>query len=188
VKKRQGNVEVNNSAGYAGNHSTGFKDFMLKPELQRSIQEAGFEHPSEVQQEAIPKAINGNDILCQAKSGMGKTAVFVASILHRVNKNPEPVSALVLCHARELAFQIYKEFNRLGKYMSDVKTRVMYGGDPIQEQKRILANEPPTIIVGTPGRILDLIRRKYLKLNHLKFFVLDECDKMLEELDMRADV
>jgi len=104
---------------------------MLKPELQRSIQEAGFEHPSEVQQEAIPKAINGNDILCQAKSGMGKTAVFVASILHRVNKNPEPVSGLVLCHARELAFQIYKEFNRLGKYMTDVKTRVMYGGDPI---------------------------------------------------------
>ncbi len=64
---------------------------------------------------------------------MGKTAVFVSSILHRLNKNPEPVSALVLCHARELAFQIYKEFNRLGKYMTDVKTKVFYGGDPIQE-------------------------------------------------------
>ena len=113
---------------------------------------------------------------------MGKTAVFVSSILHRLNKNPEPCSALVLCHARELAFQIYKEFNRLGKYLTDVKTRVMYGGDPIQEQKKILQNDPPTIIVGTPGRILDLIRRKYLKLNNLKFFVLDECDKMLEEI------
>ena len=82
---------------------------LLRPELNRSIAECGFEHPSEVQQECIPQAMIGVDILCQAKSGMGKTAVFVLTILHQLQDDLKPLSALVLCHNRELAYQIKKE-------------------------------------------------------------------------------
>lgn len=85
-------------------HSTSFKDFLLKEELQRAITDCGFEHPSEVQQSCLPKAIIGVDILCQAKAGMGKTAVFVLSILNKLGAEPKPVSALIMCHTRELAY------------------------------------------------------------------------------------
>ena len=123
-----------------------------------------------------------NDILCQAKSGMGKTAVFVLSILHQLPKDPNPCSALVLCHTRELAYQITKECNRLGKYLKDIKTHVFYGGESIEAQKKVLKTEPPHIIVGTPGRVLDLTKKGFIKFDQLRFFVLDECDKMLEQL------
>jgi ATP-dependent RNA helicase UAP56/SUB2 len=83
---------------YAGLHSAGFKELLLREELMNAIQECGFEHPSEVQQEALPQAMMGSDIICQAKSGMGKTAVFVLSVLHRLEMPPEPISPLVLAH------------------------------------------------------------------------------------------
>merc|ERR1712166_1556718 len=92
--------------GYVGIHTSGFKDFLLKPELQRAIQDCGFEHPSEVQSECIPQAILGMDVLCQAKSGMGKTAVFVLTTL------------------QQLAYQINDEFTRFTKYLPDVKCKV----------------------------------------------------------------
>eukprot|EP00828_Plagiopyla_frontata_P010425 TRINITY_DN1555_c0_g1_i1.p1 TRINITY_DN1555_c0_g1~~TRINITY_DN1555_c0_g1_i1.p1 ORF type:complete len:451 (+),score=65.35 TRINITY_DN1555_c0_g1_i1:158-1510(+) len=182
------NYQGINQAGYAGIHSTGFKDFLLKEELNRAITDCGFECPSEVQQECIPNAVLGQDVLCQAKSGMGKTAVFVLAILHQLPKVPDPFSCLVLCHTRELAYQINNEFKRLGKYLQQIKTRVIYGGEPVEKQTRDLKDNPPQVIVGTPGRTLDLIQRKILVLENLKFFVLDECDKMLEQLDMRGDV
>jgi len=87
-----------------GVHSTSFKDMVLRPELQQSIVDCGFEHPSDVQQKCIPQAIMGVDVLCQAVSGMGKTAVFVLSALHSVGENPETATVLVLAHARELAY------------------------------------------------------------------------------------
>jgi len=118
---------------------------------------------------------------------MGKTAVFVIAILQQLPKKPDPVSALILCHTRELAYQINKEFVRLGKFL-EIKSKVFYGGEPIADQQKVLKNEPPHIVVGTPGRILDLIQKGYLKLENLRYFVLDECDKMLEQLDMRGDV
>ena len=93
-----------NQLQFAGIHSTGFKDFLLKPELMKAVTDCGFEHPSEVQQECIPQSIMGVDVLCQAKSGMGKTAVFVLTTLHQLDEQPQPVSVLVLCHTRELAF------------------------------------------------------------------------------------
>jgi ATP-dependent RNA helicase UAP56/SUB2 len=172
---------------YAGLHSAGFTELLLREELMNAIQECGFEHPSEVQQEALPQAMMGSDIICQAKSGMGKTAVFVLSILHRLELPPEPVSALVLAHTRELAYQIKNEFDRFSRHMPDVRTEVMYGGVPISEQIQKLKN-PPHIIVGTAGRISALVRKGELKLDKLKFFVLDECDKMLEQVDMRSEV
>lgn len=156
---------------------------LLKPELNRSIAECGFEHPSEVQQECIPHAMMGVDILCQAKSGMGKTAVFVLTILHQLPENPKPISAIVLCHNRELAYQIKKEFVRFQTQMPDIRTEVIYGGVPIAEHITLLKGlKKPHVIVGTPGRVLALVKKGDLDLSNLQIFVLDECDKMLEEV------
>ena len=187
---------------------------------------AGFEHPSEVQHETIPHAITGVDILCQAKSGMGKTAVFVLSILQQLNvdsaaagagagataKRPgggeaaEGVAAaasaaadssavpgvmcLGLAHTRELAFQIKNEFERFSKYLKHVKCEVVYGGVPIQKNIELLSDPKrvPSILIGTPGRVLALLKGKHLDPSKIAHFVLDECDKCLEKLDMRKDV
>ncbi|XP_023944798.1 ATP-dependent RNA helicase WM6 [Bicyclus anynana] len=173
---------------YVSIHSSGFRDFLLKPEILRAIVDCGFEHPSEVQHECIPQAVLGMDILCQAKSGMGKTAVFVLATLQQLEPSENHVYVLVMCHTRELAFQISKEYERFSKYMSGVRVSVFFGGMPIQKDEEVLKTACPHIVVGTPGRILALVNSKKLNLKHLKHFILDECDKMLESLDMRRDV
>lgn len=106
---------------YVSMHSSGFRDFLLKPELIRSITDCGFEHPSQVQHECIPQAILSMDVLCQAKSGMGKTAVFVLATLQQLDLDETLSRVLVLCHTRELAFQISKEYERFSKYMPSMK-------------------------------------------------------------------
>ncbi|RXM94149.1 Spliceosome RNA helicase DDX39B [Acipenser ruthenus] len=173
---------------YVSIHSSGFRDFLLKPELLRAIVDCGFEHPSEVQHECIPQAILGMDVLCQAKSGMGKTAVFVLATLQQLEPVTGQVSVLVMCHTRELAFQISKEYERFSKYMPTVKVAVFFGGLSIKKDEEVLKKNCPHVVVGTPGRILALARNKSLNLKHIKHFILDECDKMLEQLDMRRDV
>lgn len=173
---------------YVSIHSSGFRDFLLKPEILRAIVDCGFEHPSEVQHECIPQAVLGMDILCQAKSGMGKTAVFVLATLQQLEPSDNHVYVLVMCHTRELAFQISKEYERFSKYMAGVRVSVFFGGMPIQKDEDVLKTACPHIVVGTPGRILALVNNKKLNLKHLKHFILDECDKMLESLDMRRDV
>merc|ERR1712087_852653 len=162
VEETKPQEEVKKGGTYSGIHASGFRDFLLKPELLRAVIDCGFEHPSEVQHECIPQAILGMDVLCQAKSGMGKTAVFVLSTLHQLEAKENTVGAIVLCHTRELAYQICNEFERFSRYLPDVKTKVFYGGVPVPEHKRILKSEPPHIIVGTPGRILQLGREKDL--------------------------
>merc|ERR1711881_316280 len=99
--------------------------------MGRAIVDCGFEHPSEVQHECIPQAILGTDILCQAKSGMGKTAVFVLACLQQMETTENKVKTLVIGHTRELAYQIKHEFDRFAKYFPSVKTAVVYGGIPI---------------------------------------------------------
>jgi len=173
---------------YVGVNISGFRDLFLKAELLRAITDCGFEHPSEVQQESIPQALLGSDLICQAKSGMGKTAVFVLATLQLLNPVPGQVDTLVLCHTRELAYQICQEFIRFSKYLKDIKVTVFFGGIGIREHRNLLEQGVPNIVVGTPGRILQLVKEKHLKLDHLKRFILDECDKMLETLDMRKDV
>jgi ATP-dependent RNA helicase UAP56/SUB2 len=173
---------------YVSIHSSGFRDFLLKPELLRSIVDCGFEHPSEVQHECIPQAILGMDVVCQAKSGMGKTAVFVLATLQQLEPVDGQVSVLVMCHTRELAFQISKEYERFSKYVTGTKIAVFFGGLLIQKDEQVLKTNCPHVVVGTPGRILALVRSKALNLKHLKHFILDECDKMLEQLDMRSDI
>ncbi|EAN31110.1 DEAD-box ATP-dependent RNA helicase 15 [Theileria parva strain Muguga] len=189
---------------YVAIHASGFRDFFLKPEILRAISDAGFEHPSEVQHETIPHAITGVDILCQAKSGMGKTAVFVLSILQQLDVEAEEgkrdaednvkpvcrVSCIGISHTRELAFQIKNEFDRFSKYLPQVRCEVVYGGVPIQKDVAMLKDpaKTPHILVGTPGRLLALVKAKHLNMDSVKHFVLDECDKCLEKLDMRQDV
>ena len=173
---------------YVSIHSSGFRDFLLKPELLRAISDCGFEHPSEIQHECIPQALLGLDILAQAKSGMGKTAVFVLATLQQLEPVDDQVLVLVMCHTRELAFQICKEYHRFSKFLSDVKVAVFFGGVSVSQDEAVLRDNCPHIVVGTPGRILALVRTKKLLLNNLKHFVLDECDKMLEVSEMRHDV
>lgn len=120
-----------------------------------------------VQHECIPQALLGMDIICQAKSGMGKTAVFVLATLHQLVPVSGQVSVLVLCHTRELAFQIQREYERFSKYLPDVKSVVFYGGVNIKTNIDTLKNDMPHIVVGTPGRILDLaVKRKVSTLSH----------------------
>uniref|UniRef100_A0A7S2CNN2 RNA helicase n=1 Tax=Florenciella parvula TaxID=236787 RepID=A0A7S2CNN2_9STRA len=173
---------------YVGIHASGFRDFILKPELLRAVVDCGFEHPSEVQHECIPQAVLGMDIICQAKSGMGKTAVFVLATLHQIEPVDGEISVLVLCHTRELAYQIKGEYDRFSKYLPDMKTEVFFGGVSVKQNQATLENNTPHVVVGTPGRVLDLVNKKFMKLDKLKHFVLDECDRMLEALDMRRDV
>lgn len=191
-------IKEESTALQAGNyvtiHSSGFRDFFLKPDLLRAINDAGFEHPSEVQHETIPQAIMGVDIICQAKSGMGKTAVFVLAILQQLKDGEELAerhcNAMIISHTRELAFQVKNEFDRFCKYLKGIRTLVCYGGIPIRDQIKVLesADSTPHIVIGTPGRLLQLIREKHLSCDEIAHFVIDECDKVLERLDMRRDV
>lgn len=143
-----------------------------------------------MQQSCIPQSILGNDVLCQAKSGLGKTAVFVLSTLQQLEPTPGEISTLVICHTRELAYQIKNEYTRFSKYMPDVKTEVFYGGVPIKKDIEILKNKEtcPHIVVGTPGRLTALVRDGAINLKHVKNFVIDECDNVLESINMRRDV
>jgi ATP-dependent RNA helicase UAP56/SUB2 len=126
----------------------------------------------------------GTDVICQAKSGLGKTAVFVLASLQQIEPVQGETSVLVMCHTRELAYQIRAEYQRFGKYMPNVKTGVFYGGTQINKDIDILRNKEthPHIIVGTPGRLNALVRDKHLKLGNIRQFILDECDKMLDQV------
>merc|ERR1711913_101773 len=153
---------------------------LLKPEILRAIVDCGFEHPSEIQHECIPQAVLGMDILGQAKSGMGKTAVFVLATLQQLDPTDGQVSCLVMCHTRELAYQIAKEYERFSKFMTNIKVGVFFGGMEIKKDEETLKNNCPHIVVGTPGRILALVKNK--KLN-LKIKENEKNRKLFELLD-----
>jgi superfamily II DNA/RNA helicase len=141
-----------------------------------------------VQQVCIPTAMLNVDVLCQAKSGLGKTAVFVLTTLHQLEAVPGECQVLVMCHTRELAYQIKNEYARFSKYLPDVKTAVFYGGTPMLKDIETLSSKDtyPNIIVATPGRLNALVRDKKLSLRNIKAFVLDECDKMLDQIGSYA--
>lgn len=119
---------------------------------------------------------------------MGKTAIFVLATLQQIEPVTGETSVLVMCHTRELAFQIKNEYARFSKYLPGVKTVVFYGGTPIQDNINILTNKEthPHIIVATPGRLNALVRDKHLRLGSVQKFVLDECDKMLDQIGKQS--
>ena len=153
-----------------------FKDLNLNESILKAIEDLGYEHPSQIQAEAIPLALEGYDIIGQAQTGTGKTAAFGCSILNNINKG-NYISSIILTPTRELAIQIYEELNKLSKHDKSVVLPI-YGGDSIQGQIRQL-KKGVDIVVGTPGRVLDLINRKVLPLSKVQCFVLDEADEML---------
>lgn len=165
-----GAVKKDVKGTYVSIHSSGFRDFLLKPEVLKAISDCGFEHPSEVQHECIPQAVLGMDILCQAKSGMGKTAVFVLATLQQLEPVDGQISVLVMCHTRELAFQISKEYERFSKYYASIKVGVFFGGLAITKDEQVIKDNCPHIVVATPGRCLALVRSKKIELEALQTF------------------
>ncbi|WP_143315330.1 DEAD/DEAH box helicase [Clostridium sp. HBUAS56017] len=153
-----------------------FKDLNLKNEIIKAIDDLGYVNPSQIQAEAIPLALEGHDLIGQAQTGTGKTAAFGCSLLNNLVKTGN-IGAIVLAPTRELAIQVYEELNKLSKY-DKINVLPIYGGDSIQKQLREL-KRGVDVVVGTPGRVLDLIRRKALHLEDAQFLVLDEADEML---------
>ncbi|KAL1457995.1 hypothetical protein WDU94_008172, partial [Cyamophila willieti] len=154
-----------------------FDDMELSEELLRGIYAYGFEKPSAIQQRAIIPCVRGNDVIAQAQSGTGKTATFSISILQQVDPNVKECQALILAPTRELAQQIQKVVVALGDFMS-VTCHACIGGTIVRDDIRKL-EAGAQVVVGTPGRVFDMISRGALSTKSIRMFVLDEADEML---------
>jgi ATP-dependent RNA helicase DeaD len=161
-----------------------FADLGLKPAVLEGLTQRGFKHPTKIQAALIPVALTGKDVLGQAKTGTGKTAAFGLPLLQMLDTEAA-FSALVLVPTRELAIQVAKELQELGAF-AKVQTVAVYGGQPIDKQIPQLKKNPP-IIVGTPGRVMDLAERGILPFEHFRFAILDEVDRMLD-IGFRDDI
>ncbi len=157
----------------------GFAAFNFKPEIMRALEDAEYHTPTSIQREAIPPLMAGRDVMGQARTGTGKTAAFALPILQAIEPKRREVQALVLAPTRELAVQICDAMKAYSKYMPQVRVAVLYGGQALLTQARDL-RAGAQIVVGTPGRIMDHIRRETLDLSHVKHLVLDEADEMLK--------
>ncbi|MGV0168068.1 DEAD/DEAH box helicase [Furfurilactobacillus sp. WILCCON 0119] len=155
-----------------------FAELGLKKDLLKAIDESGFEEATPIQEQTIPLVMDGKDVIGQAQTGTGKTAAFGLPILDKIDVNNPNVQALIVSPTRELAIQTQEELYRLGKY-ERARVQVVYGGADIRRQINSLKNHPQ-IVVGTPGRLLDHINRKTVRLDHVETLVLDEADEMLD--------
>jgi translation initiation factor 4A len=154
-----------------------FDDLGLKEQLLRGIYAYGFEKPSTIQQRAILPIVNGREVIAQAQSGTGKTATFAISLLQQIDTSKRETQALILAPTRELAVQIQRVVLALGDFM-DADCHACIGGKDTREDMRKLESGVQ-IVVGTPGRVFDMINRGAFKVDKLKMFVLDEADEML---------
>ncbi|KAG0028252.1 translation initiation factor eIF4A [Podila clonocystis] len=154
-----------------------FDNMNLSPELLRGIYAYGFERPSSIQQRAILPVVKGHDVIAQAQSGTGKTATFSISALQKLDLSNPQCQALILAPTRELAQQIQKVVIALGDFMK-VTCHACIGGTNVREDMKILG-DGAQVVVGTPGRVFDMINRGALKTDHMKMFILDEADEML---------
>ena len=155
-----------------------FGDLELDKKIVAALGDMGFEEPSPIQKEGIPIALEGKDMIGQAQTGTGKTAAFGIPILQNMDVHDKHIQALVMSPTRELAIQVAEEVSKIGTHKR-VKALPVYGGQPIDRQIRALRNGVQ-IVIGTPGRLLDHIHRGTIKLDHVKFLVLDEADEMLD--------
>lgn len=155
-----------------------FRNLGLSAELVRVVDEAGFEEPTPVQREAIPLLLEGRDVIAQAQTGTGKTAAFALPILQRLSGESRGPRVLVLAPTRELAVQVAQAFHQFGRPIGTMVLAV-YGGQPIERQLRALRH-PVDVIVGTPGRVMDHLRRETMHLGGVSMVVLDEADEMLD--------
>ncbi len=163
---------------------TTFADLGLRSSVLKGIEAAGFKHPTSIQARLIPVVLTGRDVLGQAKTGTGKTAAFGLPLFHMAVKEL-PFQTLILAPTRELAIQIAAELEELGKF-TPIRVAAIYGGQRISAQADKLKRDPQ-ILVGTPGRIMDMIGRGHIHLRNIKFAVLDEVDRMLD-IGFREDI
>ena len=161
-----------------------FADLGLGPDLLRGLNDLGFKHPTHIQADLIPVAVAGRDVLGQAKTGTGKTAAFGLPILQRLEPG-EALAALILVPTRELAVQVTAEMDELGKHRR-IGAVTIYGGQAIKSQVTSL-KAGPGIVVGTPGRVMDMHKRGYLSYANMRIAVLDEVDRMLD-IGFRDDI
>lgn len=156
-----------------------FSESNLSPDIIKAVGELGYEKPTEIQKQTIPFILSDiRDLIALAQTGTGKTAAFSLPILDMIDDTSRKIQLLVLAPTRELALQIAKDIKNYTKYLPNVKTTAVYGGSSITDQIRNL-REKPQIIVGTPGRVIDLINRKALDFSQIHWLVLDEADEML---------
>jgi ATP-dependent RNA helicase DbpA len=158
---------------------TKFSTLALIDPLQRGLQEVGYGQMTPVQASSLPAILAGRDVVAQARTGSGKTAAFALGLLSVLNAPASKLHGLVLCPTRELADQISREIRRLARFIPNVKVLTLCGGVPLRPHLASLSHEP-NIVVGTPGRILELIQKEALPLKAIRVLVLDEADRMLE--------
>jgi ATP-dependent RNA helicase DeaD len=163
-----------------------FKDLNLSDDVQKAIAEMGFEEATSIQSQSIPHIMEGKDVIGQAQTGTGKTCAFGIPAIEMLDSDVDGIQVLVLCPTRELAIQSAEELKNVSKYKNKVKILPIYGGQPIERQIMALKKRPQ-IIIGTPGRIMDHMRRHTLKLANLKMVILDEADEMLN-MGFREDI
>ena len=163
-----------------------FEELDIRPEILRAVQDMGFEEATPIQAQAIPVMMTGVDMIGQAQTGTGKTAAFGIPLLQKVDPDTRKVQALVLCPTRELAIQVAEELRNLAKYMHGVKVLPIYGGQDMGRQIRSLKGGVQ-VIIGTPGRVMDHMRRHTIRLDDLHTVVLDEADEMLN-MGFREDI
>ncbi len=163
-----------------------YEDAGIDGRILRAVKELGFEHMTPIQEQAIPLFMTGRDIIGQAQTGTGKTAAFGIPILQKIIPEDRSLQAVILCPTRELAMQAADELRKFAKYMSGIKVLPVYGGQEIYKQIKNLKTGVQ-IVVGTPGRVMDHMRRHTLKMDHVHTVVLDEADEMLN-MGFREDI
>ena len=163
-----------------------FEELNIDERILRAIEDMGFEETSPIQTQAIPAVCEGIDVVGQAQTGTGKTAAYTIPMLMKINPQIKKPQAIVLCPTRELAVQVAEEIRKLAKYMSDIKVLPVYGGQEIVRQIKSL-KAGVQIIVGTPGRVMDHMRRKTVKFDNINMVILDEADEMLD-MGFREDM
>ncbi len=163
-----------------------FDDLNISDDIKKAIDEMGFAELTPIQERAIPKALDGRDVLGQAQTGSGKTIAFAIPIIERIFILDRSPQAIVLCPTRELCMQVASEISKVGKNVKKLKVLAVYGGQPIGKQTRVL-KKGVHIVVGTPGRVIDHIERGNLDLIGVERVILDEADEMLE-MGFREDI
>ncbi|HIW21519.1 MAG TPA: DEAD/DEAH box helicase [Candidatus Dorea intestinavium] len=163
-----------------------FEELDISPELKKAVKDMGFVEATPVQSQSMKPIMEGRDLVAQAPTGTGKTCAFGIPIMEEITPEDAFVQALVLCPTRELALQTTNELMKLSKYMTSVRITAVYGGQSIERQIGALRKKPQ-IIVATPGRLMDHMRRKTIRLENLKYMVLDEADEMLN-MGFREDI
>ncbi|ACL69305.1 DEAD/DEAH box helicase [Halothermothrix orenii] len=156
-----------------------FSELNISKEILKAVEDMGFEETTPIQTKAIPPILNGKDIIGQAQTGTGKTAAFGIPLLEKIDTRNKKPQAIILCPTRELAIQVAEELKRLAKYKRSLYTLPVYGGQSIKRQIKAL-KKGVQVIIGTPGRVMDHMRRGTLNLSHINFVVLDEADVMLD--------